>query len=88
MYRHGGRDNGRPSMVFGSIHSLMFIAWYFKTASTPHKSILVPLLSIIPLMVLELASLEKKKENDNFRSYQNSFSSLLAEIIICTQGFP
>ena len=53
-------------MVFGSVHSLMFIAWHFETASTPRereKNILVPFLSMyVRLMVLELASLEKKKE--------------------------
>ena len=32
LYRRGGRDNGRPSMVFGSVHSFMFIAWHFETS--------------------------------------------------------
>ena len=49
------------AMVFGSVSILLFIAWHFKRASILRKrerNIWVPFLS----MVLELASLEKKKE--------------------------
>ena len=54
-------------MVFGSVSTLMFIAWHFKRASILRKrerNIWVPFLSMraIRLMVLELASLEKKKK--------------------------
>ena len=45
-------DNGRPSMVFSSFHSLMFITWHFEIASTPRKrerNILVPSLSMYAL---------------------------------------
>ena len=51
LHRHGGRDNGRPSMVIGSVHSLMFIAWHFETAYPPHKresKILVPFCPFAP----------------------------------------
>ena len=33
----GGRDNGRPCTLFGSVHNLMFIAWHFKRASILRK---------------------------------------------------
>ena len=60
----------------------MFIAWHFETASTPGKkegNILVPFLSMyVHLMVLELASLEKKKkENNDFRFFKIHFFRLL-----------
>ena len=45
LYRHGQRNNGQTSMVFGSVYSLMFIAWHFKTVSFTRKgerNILVP----------------------------------------------
>ena len=81
-------------MVFGSVHSLMFVAWHFETASTPRKreKHFGTFFVHVCLMVLELASLEKKKkkkkkkENDNFRFFQNSFSWLVQlSGHICTQ---
>ena len=67
-------------MVF--VNTLLFITWHFETTSTPRKrerKILVPFLFMyVRLMVLELASLEKKKEEeDDFLFFQNSFSQLL-----------
>ena len=68
-------------MVFGSVPTLLFIAWHFDTASIPRKkerNIWVPFSVHVHLTVLELVSLEKKKkENDDFRFFQNSFSWLL-----------
>ena len=52
LYTLGGRDNGRPSTVFGSVHNLMFIAWHFKRASILRKrerNIWVPFLSMYAL---------------------------------------
>ena len=85
LYTLGGRDNGRPSTVFGSVHNLMFIAWHFKRASILRKreKHLGTFSVHVRLMVLELASLKKKKkkkkkkEDDDFRFFQSSFSRLL-----------
>ena len=66
LYTLGGRDNGRPSTVFSSVHNLMFIAWHFKRASILRKREREKHLGTfsvhVRLVVLELASLEKKKE--------------------------
>ena len=48
-------DNGQPSMVFGTVHTLLFIVWHFETASTPHKrerNILAPFMSMYALRLL------------------------------------
>ena len=54
------------SMVFGSVHSLMFIAWHIET--TPllarERETIWYLFVHVRLMVLELASLEKKKKEE------------------------
>ena len=52
LHTLGGRDNGRPSTVFGSVHNFMFITWHFKRASILCKregNILVPFLSMYAL---------------------------------------
>ena len=73
-------------MVFGSVSTLLFIAWHFKRASIlrEREKHLGTFSVHVRLMVLELASLEKKerkkerkKEDDDFRFFQNSFSRLL-----------
>ena len=49
LYRHGQRDHGLHSMVFRFIHTLMFVAWHFETASILRKrerNILVLFLSM------------------------------------------
>ena len=61
MYRHAQRDNGQPGMAFGFIHSLLFIAWHFETAPFTRKGEGNSLVHVC-LMVLKLASMEKKKE--------------------------
>ena len=46
------RDNGRPSMVFGSVSTLLFITWHFEITSAPRKrerNIWVPFLSMYAL---------------------------------------
>ena len=67
-------------MVFSSVSTLLFIAWHFETTSAPREreKHLGTFSVHIRLMVLELASLEKKrkKENDDFRFFQNSISRL------------
>ena len=66
-------------MVFGSVYSLMFIAWHFETASTPRKRERhFGTFSVhVRLVALELASLEKKKEEEErkerFRFFQIHF---------------
>ena len=71
-------------MVFGSVNTLLFIAWHFETTSAPRKrerNHVVTFSVHVRLMVLELPSLEEEEEeeeeNDDFRFFQNSFSWLL-----------
>ena len=51
-------------MVFGSVSTLLFIAWHFETTSAPRKreKHLGTFSVHVRLIVLELASLEKKKK--------------------------
>ena len=52
LYRRAHSDNGRPSMVFGFVYSLMLIAWHYETASFTRKgerNILVPFLSMFAI---------------------------------------
>ena len=49
-------------MVFGSVSTLLFIAWHLETTSAPRKRERSTFSVHVRLMVLELASLEKKKK--------------------------
>ena len=53
-------------MVFGSVNTLLFIAWNFETASIPRKRKKhFGTFSVhVRLMVLELALLEKEEEEE------------------------
>ena len=60
-------------MVFGSVHSPMFIAWHFETASTPREREKHFGTFFVRLTVLKLASLEKKKEMTIFDFFKICF---------------
>ena len=55
-------------MVFGAVSTLLFIAWHFETTSAPQeREKHLDTFSVhVCLMVLELASLEKKMTIFNF----------------------
>ena len=76
LYTLGGRDNGRPCTVFGSVHNLLFIAWHFKRASILRKrerNIWVPFLYMYALWFLSWR--RKKKERKKMTILKFVFSA-------------
>ena len=69
-------------MVFGSVNTLLFIAWNFETTSVPRKrerNIWVPFLSTYALcMVL---SLEKKKKKERKKERKKMTFSIFSEFV-------